>query len=152
MELYKRGEELEKNWDLRAEYFVLLQPTSPLRNSEDIDNAVGIAVNNSAESVVAVNETHDHPYLTKRLGQDGKLMDFMDDAHKSGSTSARRQTFESAYVINGSIFINSRDMLLKQRTIISESSFPYFMPRKRSVQIDDSWDLHIAELILRDTS
>ncbi|MDP6403472.1 MAG: acylneuraminate cytidylyltransferase family protein [SAR202 cluster bacterium] len=143
---------LERHRDLRPDYIMLLQPTSPLRTSADIDAAVRVARENSAVSVVSVCETHHHPYLIKRLAEDGTLFDFIEGAPQPGSMSIRRQAMEPAYVVNGSIYLNARTMLLEERTFLSQATLPYFMPNERSLQIDEPWDLHLAELILRDRS
>ena len=44
-------EHLKKYEDYNPYYVVLLQPTSPLRMVEDIDNAIKLIIDNSAESV-----------------------------------------------------------------------------------------------------
>ncbi len=143
---------LERHRDLRPDYIVLLQPTSPLRTSEDIDAAVRVTRENSAVSVVSVCETHHHPYLTKRLAGDGTLADFIDGAPQPGEGSVRRRAMEPAYVVNGSISLNARTMLLVAQTFLSRATLPYFIPNESSLQIDEPWDLHLAELILRDRS
>ncbi len=143
---------LERHRDLRPDYIMLLQPTSPLRTSEDIDAAVRVTRENSAVSVVSVCETHHHPYLTKRLAGDGTLADFIDGAPQPGEGSVRRRAMEPAYVVNGSISLNARTMLLVAQTFLSRATLPYFIPNESSLQIDEPWDLHLAELILRDRS
>ena len=48
---------LESNWEMYPEYIFLLQPTSPLRLSQDIDEAVRVAMSKDADAVVSVCES-----------------------------------------------------------------------------------------------
>ena len=126
------------------DYVLLLQPTSPLRTAEDIDNAIQLAVKKDAEGVVGVCETHHHPYLVKRINEDGTLGNFV-----SGTLAyLRRQDLPPAYFDNGAIYLTRCDVLLEQQTVRPNRSFPYIMPPQRSLQIDDPWDFELIELIL----
>src|SRR5262249_41195917 len=57
-------------------YLVLLQPTSPLRISEDIDEAIALAHAKNADSVVSVCAAHNHPLLVKKATPDGTLANY----------------------------------------------------------------------------
>lgn len=55
------------NWyeganDVQVTHVVLLQPTSPMRTSEDIDKCVEIALNAHAESVISFKKAKEHPF------------------------------------------------------------------------------------------
>ena len=139
---------VETNDHWLPDYVLLLQPTSPFRTVEDIDGAVEAARQKNAQAVVGVCPAHNHPYLTKRILEDGKLADFIsvDMAYM------RRQDLPPAYVINGAIYLNKCDVLLKQRTFLPPGTLPYVMPLERSMDIDTPWDFYLAELILRERS
>ena len=136
--------ELHKRW--RPEYMLLLQPTSPLRAKEDIQAAVQMAFEKRADGVVSVCLARHHPYITVRIAEDGTLLDFL------GNTPARfdlrRQDVPPAYALNGAIFLTRRQVLLDQQTFYPVRTFAYVMPPERSLDIDDSWDLHLANLIM----
>ena len=125
------------------EYVMLLQPTSPLRGSADIDNAARIAMAEGAASVVSVCPTHHHPYLVKQITNDGTLKPFIS----SPLTYDRRQDLPPAYFVNGAIYLTQCDALMEQQTFYPEPTFPYVMPAKRSPQIDEPWDLWLTETI-----
>ena len=136
---------LELNRKVRPEYVMLLQPTSPLRTAEDIEAATQLALEKRADSVVSVCLTHHHPYLTKKIAKDGTMADFMS----STQPDLRRQVLPPAYFLNGAIFLARREVLLNEQTFHPARTFPYVMPPQRSLQIDDPWDLHLVNLILK---
>ena len=135
---------LEANQKVRPDYVMLLQPTSPLRTTADIEAATQLALEKQADSVVSVCLTHHHPYLTKKLAEDGTMADFMS----ATQPDLRRQALPPAYFLNGAIYLTRREVLLNEQTFHPVRTFPYVMPPQRSLQIDDPWDLHLADLIL----
>ncbi|NQW22648.1 MAG: acylneuraminate cytidylyltransferase family protein [SAR202 cluster bacterium] len=135
---------LEAHQEVRPEYVMLLQPTSPLRTAEDIEAATQLAHEKLADSVVSVCLTHHHPYLTKKIAKDGTMADFMSNTE----SDLRRQVLPPAYILNGAIYLARREVLLNEQTFHPARTFPYVMPPERSLQIDDPWDLHLVNLIL----
>ena len=130
------------------EYVMLLQPTSPLRNAEDVDAAWRVAIERKANSVISVCETHQHPHLVRRISDDGTLVDFVSGSRAPGSSERRRQDMPPAYFENGAIYLTRRNDLLVQRTFCPVRTYPYVMPRDRSLQIDDAWDFELVEWIV----
>ena len=53
---------LRENNNYIPDYILYLQPTSPLRVNNDIDNSIQIAMENDADSVVSVGLVNQHPY------------------------------------------------------------------------------------------
>ena len=137
---------LEKTEHLEPEYVMLLQPTSPLRTVQDIDEAIGLAKVHDAVAVVSVCEAKHHPFLCKRVLDDGTIEDFMP----STVAYKRRQDFPVVYAVNGAIYLNQRESLVRDRTFFPVETYPYVMPPERSLDIDTPWEVHLAELILRD--
>lgn len=137
---------LMTNEDYCPDYIVLLQPTSPLRTAQDIDGAVALALQRNADCVVGVSESPAHPYLNKRITEEGKLVDFVD----TPKGYLPRQSFPPAYIVNGAIYLARRDVLLRERTWYTSRTYPYIMSPEHSLDVDTSWDLYLADLMLRD--
>ena len=132
----------------KADYIVLLQPTSPLRDSADIDTAVELARTSQAEAVMSVNETH-NPLMLRTLNSAGALHAYGNLSGEPGASGSRRQTVPPIYFINGAIYIVKTEILLTQGTISPPQPIAYLMPRCRSLQIDDHLDLKLADYLLR---
>lgn len=136
--------EREQGW--RPDYIMLLQPTSPLRLTADIDAACRLAIEKNADGVVSVTEASPHPYLTRTVGKDGRLGDFL----KLPGGYPRRQEFPAVHALNGAIYLGRREILVTRGTFYTDRTYAYVMPAERSLDIDTPWDLHLADLLLQE--
>lgn len=121
---------------------LVLQPTSPFRTAEDIDEAIHDLVASSADSIVSVYEVGDcHPSRMYRLS-DNHLCPLAEE-----SPSRLRQDVDRLYHRNGAIYACRTYLLREQRRLIGSDPLAYVMPRERSVNIDDSLDWVLAQAL-----
>lgn len=121
---------------------VVLQPTTPLRQPADIDNSLRLLADTSADTVISVYQVDDHhPARMYRL-LDGCLQPYEREPPER-----LRQSLPPVYHRNGAIYA-CWTRLLDQNTLIGEQVRPYFMPRARSINIDDELDLAFADFLL----
>lgn len=132
-------EKLGKSFDT----VTLLQPTSPLRDAKDIQNAFDIYESKNATAVVSVCEVDQSPLVCNTLPEDGSLYGFID-LNKVG----RRQDMKPYYRINGAIYIQKTNLLMDNTSIYSEGSYAYVMDKRHSVDIDDEVDFTVAQAII----
>ncbi len=128
------------------EILVLLQPTSPLRTSKDIDDAVSLLQKTGADTVVSVVEVP-HQFVPGSLMrlEDGKLHPYGDQ-----QSPLLRQHKQRLYARNGPAVLAIRtDFLKKAKGFYSGDTRALLMPKERSVDIDDAFDLRLAEMILQ---
>lgn len=118
------------------EYIVLLQPTSPMRTSQDIDAAFLLMKANNAPSCVSVCEVEQSPYWMYHLTDEGKLEALLTP--KDGIT--RRQDLPPVYLLNGAIYIARVDWLRATKSFLGLETIAYQMPKERSLDIDDADD------------
>jgi CMP-N-acetylneuraminic acid synthetase len=133
----------EKN--MNFDYFILLQPTSPLRTSEDIINAFELLEQKKAKSIISVCETEHSPLLMNTLNNRLEMNNFIKPENNK-----RRQELEKYYRINGAIYISEVKNFLETKSFYGKDSYAYIMPVNRSVDIDNEIDLKLAEIIMRD--
>ena len=62
----------------------------------------------------------------------------------------RRQDAPKVYEMNASIYIFTREALLKKMKLLNKKTSIFFMPRNRSVDIDDIYDLNLVKLLIKD--
>lgn len=122
------------------DFIMLLQPTSPLRNAMDIKEAYTTFLNNQADSLQSVTLSGVQPYLLREM-DNGQLTPYL----KGEKEHLRRQDLKELYALNGAIYIVKRDLLMKSDTLVGPRNYGYMMPKERSIDIDDEFDLKMAE-------
>ncbi len=137
---------LEEHQNYRPEYVMCLQPTSPLRSARDIETAIEIALEKDADGVVSVAPVKQHPEWMKQVDAEGRLQDYL----ASEQLAIRRQDLSAIYALNGAIYMARRHIVLEKMTWYTHETYAYVMPTERSIDIDTPWDLHLADMILRD--
>jgi CMP-N,N'-diacetyllegionaminic acid synthase len=124
--------------------FVALLPTVPLRSSEDIDSAIKIFNDKNANSVISVVEAQIPLHWNMRITKEGMLENYLPEFN----AMKNRQEFEKTYVPNGAIYVFRSEILRSTRQYYTEKTFPYIMPRNRSVDIDNLLDFEWVEYLL----
>lgn len=135
---------LKKREGYKPDIIVLLQPTSPLRDHEDIDEALEIFLENECQSLVGVCEA-DHPIHWSLKIESCYLKPFFSMKH----LEIRRQDLPKSYMPNGAMFISRLESLIKHKSFYTPKTLSYVMPKEKSVDIDSEYDFKLAEEFLR---
>ena len=122
---------------------VLLQPTSPLRRSDEIDEALEVFFSHGEMGLVSVCQVVENPVLTRRFDKYGVLHPLLPM-----SSTVRRQDMPSFYHVDGAIYINSVSDISSELSL-NDNPIGYVMPEGRSLDIDEIEDFIRAEEILR---
>ncbi len=125
---------------------VLLQPTSPLRSSLDIDRAIETLIAKNAPACVSIAEVEQSPYWMYRLGTTGQLLPILNLAERP----TRRQDLPPAYTLNGAIYIADCNWFIRTKTFLSTETTAYLMPQSKSIDIDTELDFMIFEKLASD--
>jgi len=134
---------------LEEEYddVILLQPTSPLRTSEDIDNAIEQFYAKDATSVIGVCEVEHSPLWSNTLDESLSMNNFLDDKYNN----SRSQDLPTYYRINGAFYMSRVASVLKEESFfVKENIYAFVMSQKHSVDIDTKLDFIIAEAVLKE--
>lgn len=121
----------------------LLQPTSPLREAEDIVHAYHVFGEKSAECVMSVCEMDHPPQWSNVLPADNCMKNFI-----APEFDVRRQELSVYYRQNGAIYILDTNILKSNLQLYGEKSYAYVMSREKSIDIDDAVDFVIAEELM----
>lgn len=126
------------------DYFVLLQPTSPMRSAKHIREAVSMfeAGYMNFDFLVSLKEAEYANILVKPVGEDKSLRFFDTDF-----SDYKRQKFKE-YSPNGAIFIAKKEEYIKRKHFFGARSMAYFMNKMDSVDIDDEIDYRIAGMLM----
>lgn len=124
---------------------ICLQPTSPLRRAADIDNLIRFAWKQNALSVASVSPTEKHPSWAFYFSRNQKLVPFS----KRKKLVGIRQKLRPAWSLNGAIYFAKTDWLSKRRSLVSERTLGFQMPKTKALDIDTLEDWQYGKHLLR---
>jgi len=137
---------LQQNQNQTFDYIMILQPTSPLRSSNDIDESIKVIVDNDADSVMGMKKLIDFSLKKLKKIENNIILPLLEN---EGKTSSRRQDIEQKiYKRNCAIYLTKTELIMKG-DLFGQKSLPYLMPEERSVDINSLQDLAIAEWHLK---
>jgi len=137
---------LRENEGYEPARVLMLLPTSPLRQAEDIDGAIELFAASGAPSVVSVEPMDKQlPHLRRLV--DGRLEPLIP----FDQLNVQRQGLEPLYVLNGSIYVTTPATLLEHGTFHLRGAAGYPMLPARSIDINSPEDLLLAAFYLNQT-
>ena len=132
---------LKENEREEYDYVMILQPTSPLRNSEDINACIKKIVDTGADSIMSMKELVDFSLKKMKRIEDDVILPWLEE---EGIVSSQRQSLEKVYKRNCAIYLTRTECLMAG-DLFGKISRPYIMPEERSVDINSMADFEIAE-------
>ena len=133
----------------KYDYIVLLQPTSPLRTSKHIDEAIELLESKQADAIISVCEMEHSPLWANTLPENLDMSRFLKDEIKN----KRSQDLDTYYRLNGAIYICKTEKLLEEESFfIKDKIFAYKMSKESSVDIDEEIDFILAKTILKESN
>ncbi len=123
---------------------VLLQPTSPLRRAEHIDEAFDCWLETGADSVVSVSRVP-HSLTPQSLLQ---LVGDRVVPYLEVPAATRRQDKQVLYARNGPAVVVTRPAVARGGSLYGPDTRPYVMAARESLDIDEPADLELAECLL----
>ena len=140
-----------ERWQAGGERFdvlAFLLPTSPLRTAGDLRGAWQRFVERDADFLMAVTDYAIPPFWALEE-RDGYLRPFWGHEYLKKS-----QELPRVCVDNGAVYLARVEAFLRERTFYGDRLVGYWMPRERSVDVDEPVDLALAEFFLarRDTA
>lgn len=135
---------LEKDLGIEYDYFMLLQPTSPFRNYQHINESIEKFEKNISnyDFLVSMTETSKTSTLIKPIEEDESLKHYDLDF-----SNYKRQNYKEYYP-NGAIFIGKNKEYLERKHFFGKKSLAYFMNKADSIDIDDRLDFEFAILLM----
>ena len=135
-------ERLKKEENYIPTHIMILQTTSPLRESEDIEACWEMMKKTDATTVLTVCPTH--PKLYHLSSKNDTILVNGLETHSNNT-----QTWEPAYLLNGLVYIVSVDALYKEKLIITRKTKAVICPKWRSVDLDTPEEWVMAEVFYK---
>ncbi|ARV05505.1 acylneuraminate cytidylyltransferase [Polaribacter sp. SA4-10] len=128
---------LESLKEIKFDYLILLQPTSPLRTSKDIDLAFKKLLSSEATSLISVCELEHHPYKSFKVDEKGYLQGIINNNYPFYP----RQELPKTYKANGAIYIIEEEEFIKKKTLLTNKTTHFEMSTESSLDIDTLDDI-----------
>lgn len=154
-EVYKYSAKwLLENEGYKADIQCNLLPTTPLRNSEDIDKCMELMIKTNCDWCFTVNEMEHHPYRAMKILNDTKMKPWFDIPREV--LWANRQELPLVVRFNGGVMAGKTEHILyNDEYNIDNINFPdtdiryILMPQNRSFDIDTIEDFEFLEFLLK---
>jgi CMP-N,N'-diacetyllegionaminic acid synthase len=124
---------------------MLLQPTSPLRTSLDIDSALESLIARNATALISVYEPSHTPFKCFKLDESGFLTGLFDNK----APFMRRQDLPVALMPNGAIYLIHKEEFMRNTSFFTNKTIPYTMSVESSADVDTLDDLEAVAKSLR---
>ena len=118
-----------------ADKIITLQPTSPLRRAEDIKGILKFFKSSNTDSVVSLTLANKHPSWMFNISSTNKMVPFTNEEIPSC-----RQKLNNVYVLNGSLYLGTRDFYIKEKKMFTKNTLGYIMPKEISIDIKTEVD------------
>ena len=129
------------------DYILLLEPTSPLTSSSDINNAIKTLEKNSnkADALVSVAENVSaHPKFSIKLDKN----QFIKSLDKS-FFDINRQKIDKVFFYSGNFYLSKVNTFMKKKTFYHKKTMAIVSSKIKSFEIDDELDFFIIEKIIK---
>ena len=120
--------------------YILLPPTSPLRNFTHVQEALAKFIESKTDSLVSV--TQERKAIWKR-DDDDFLRPIIE-------RTFNRQLEQPCFISNGAIFISKRENILRSKKKLSGRTIEYLMSHIDSVDVHNEDDLMLADYSLKE--
>ncbi len=139
-------ETYEKLTGETVDYLVDLDVTVPLKNSQDIDGAIEMALSDPALDVVITGyEPERNPYFNMmELGEDG----LAEIVKKSSKPIVRRQDAPKVYSLTPAAYVVKKSALYEYEHWSKARCKIFEIPRERAIDIDTEMDFKIVEFLM----
>jgi perosamine synthetase len=129
----------------RYDYIMKLEPTSPLRTTEDVDRAIEKIEEKQCDSVITITDASTPLDWVNTLPSDGSMIGF----RKKTTEGLNRQEMPRYYQLDGLVYVAKWDQIkFKQSWYEAETSFASITPKDRAVDIDSPTDLELAKVLV----
>lgn len=129
------------------DFLCLLQPTSPLRDADDIKRAMDEFLKSKRDSLVSVSPQHQFVWVDNAA----RTKFLIPIALYNPNNRPNRQQHKDWYRENGAIYITTRHGVLQTRCRINGTVKLFPMPEEKGIEIDSPMDLTIAKAVYEST-
>ena len=131
---------------LNIDIIVLLEVTSPMRNSIHIEKCINMLIKKKLDSVATFRESDIHPHKTWQMKNNNIPKTFL----KNSNPWTPRQELSRAYQLSGVAYVFKPDGIKKKsNSLLFGKQGGVIIDKKYSIDIDDNIDLELAKILIQ---
>jgi CMP-N-acetylneuraminic acid synthetase len=128
------------------DYFILLEPTSPLRSLNDIKKSLNKIILTDSDNIVSLSENICcSPEFLYSMTVKKKIKNYLT---KNNSHVRRQDVRNKTYFLNGTFYISNIKRFLKSKNLF-KNALGYITHKKYSFEIDDKFDFKILKYLMK---
>ena len=137
--------EIEPTEGREYDYVCVLEPTAPLRTTQDIDSALSMLLSADADSIIGLTPVDYTNPARLRVIRENRVYLFAPQVWRDGW---QQQALEQVYKPAGGLFACRRDTIVHGGSLHGKTQCGYIFPPERGVDIDTFFDLAFAEFLI----
>lgn len=139
-------EYMMEKYSAKIDKFMVLLPTTPLRNENHIDEAIDLFYRENPDTLISMKEAETPISWYYRKDDNMRIRNAEFECVKG---MFNRQENDVYYIPNGAIYILDYKLLKDKRSYYSNNTIPYIMNPENSVDIDNNMDFMYAEFLMK---
>ena len=136
--------QVEKLTKIKFDIILMLQLTSPLRQSKHLIKAIKKIVDKKFDAIWSVSKVDKKFHPLKQLNIKKNKLSFSSQA---GSKIIRRQQLKNTYIRNGAVYAYTRKVILGDNLLPKNSS--YLIIKEKQISIDTIEDIQEVKKLIR---
>ncbi len=133
-------ETISKDYNIKADIVLTLEPTSPFRSLKTINDAIKILTDGKSDSVIGVKESK---VCFGVINNDNSF------EHIIKNQPRRRQDRNPIYIESSTIYGTLTKTLIDNQSVLGKNPFPLIVDKFESIDINENFDLIVAESYLK---
>lgn len=136
---------IEKVESIVYDIIVLLEPTSPLRQSKDVEKAIKKLINTKLKSLWSVSKVDTKYNPLKQLKLEKSKLKYYDN---KGKGVLFRQQLSDLYIRNGVVYVFTRDFIKRKKNLLDLET-GYIVIDTPQISIDSNEDVGLVRYFLK---
>jgi len=134
----------EKIFKKKYDYILLLQPTTPIRNTKKIKHIIKlINKNKKIDSIISIKDVEGNHPLRMKIFKNGKLINY---SGKKYEDMRPRQKLQKVYIRSGSFYLIKRDSFMKLNSLVGKNCKGIKLEGLEAVNIDTMLDVKYLKM------
>jgi N,N'-diacetyl-8-epilegionaminate cytidylyltransferase len=129
----------------KFDLFVSLPPTSPLRISRDVLDAIALFCQSESDACISMTKANRSPFFNMvKYNQNG----YLELVNKPEVTISRRQDAPEVFDMTTVVYVLRSEFIMNKSNLFEGRVVSIEVPKVRAIDIDDIYDFLLAEAII----